>query len=367
MALKTLVIGLGIGLAAGLGTMAIAGGKAPSSAPAPSPAAERGPRIVEVAEAAAPAAVGELRFSGVVRAQRRADVAFTVPGRIGARPVDIGARVRKGQVVARLDAGQYRNGARRARASRESARARLDKARRDLSRVEALLAERAAGLEEVEAIRTQVEAAEASFAATEAQVAEAARQQTEAVLVAPFAGVVTRVLAEPGEYASPGRPVLSISATSSLEVEVDVPESLRPRVAKAGRVVVELPLLDRAGIEATVHSIGEAAGAGRLFPVVVSLPEGLDGISPGVTADVVIAGTRASAGVAVPLEALVNPTGGTSYVYKLSARRAERVDVSVVRLSGRLVAVEGALAPGDTVITRGQENLVDGEIVGVRR
>ncbi len=366
MVLKSLATGLGIGLVVGLGTMAVAGGNGEPGSPPPAPTPE-GPRTVAVAAVTTPDGAGELRFSGIVRAERRADVAFTVPGRIGQRRVDVGDRVKAGQAVARLDAGQYQNNLRRARATRADVRARLDKSRRDLARVEALLAERAAGLEEVEAVRTGVEAAEAGLAAAEAQVAEALRQQREAILVAPFSGVVTQVFAEPGEYARPGVPILAISATSALEVEVDVPESLRARVGPGDSVTIDLPLLGRAGLEATVASVGAAARNGRLFPVIVTLPDEVQNVSPGVTADVVIAGDGQPSGLVVPIEALVNPTGGTSYVYRVVANRVERVTVGVVGLEGALVRVEGALTADDTIVTHGQENLVAGEIVVVQQ
>lgn len=339
----------------------------------PENSAERPPKRVVTGTVDTAADHRELRFSGVTRAADRARVAFSLGGRVLDRPVDVGDRVRAGDVLARLDSLEARNAVAGAEGQLAELAARRAQAERDVARAQALLDSKAATAEEVEKTRAGLDAVEAAEASAEARLREARRLLGETVLEAPFAGTVTEVHFEPGEYAVPGRPVVTLAGDGAVEVEVEVPESVVSRIAVGDTVAAHLPTFGLDTLEATIESVGRAAaGPGRLFPVIARLPESSGGsTSPvvGATAELVLSLTR-DAALTVPVEAVIDPGGRRPAVYAVGEDgRVAKVRVDVGTLLGDRVVVtlaegfEDALVPGDRVVVGGQRGLLDGERV----
>lgn len=343
--------------------------------PAPA-AAEVHRKRVRVATVEATTASRELRFAGVTRARQRARLSFAVGGRIAARDVEVGDVVREGQVVARLDGRELDNAVASARAAVAELEARERQAARERERAAKLVASKAATAEELERAEAALESVAAGRDATQARLREAERLRDETVLRAPYAGTVTEVLREPGEYASPGQTVVTLAGHGEVELEVEVPESVVLAVAPGDAVTVRL--LGQAGaqggagpaVTGTVTAVGRTAlGGGRLFPVIVELGD-TAGIVAGMTAELELA-VGGTAALAVPVEAVVNPGGRRPAVFRLRPGRSdaapavEKVTVEIVGLLGERVAVSGALEAGDRVVVGGQRGLLDGQAVEV--
>ncbi|MEM8931650.1 MAG: efflux RND transporter periplasmic adaptor subunit [Acidobacteriota bacterium] len=312
----------------------------------------------------------ELSFSGVTRAVDRARLSFALGGRILERPVEVGDRVRRGEALARLESFEAQNTVAAARGQLAELAARRAQAERDLARAEALRASKAATIEEVEHVRAGLDAVEAAEASATARLREAERLLGETVLDAPFDGTVTAVHFEPGELATPGRPVVTLSGDGDLEVEIEVPESIVSRVAAGSTVTVRIPTLGETGdaIDATVDSVSRAAGgAGRLFPVTVRL-SAASGVVVGATAEVRLALAQ-DAALSVPVEAVIDPGGRQPAVFAIADDgRVTKVRVEIGALLGQRVVVtapETRLAAGDRVVVGGQRGLLDGESVEV--
>jgi RND family efflux transporter MFP subunit len=324
-------------------------------------ARSEGPRQVLVETAERTELVREHRYSSVVRAARRASLGFGVGGRLAARPVSLGDRVEAGQLLARLDDRQLGHAVRAAGAGRDDASARLAQLERDRDRALRLVAARAAGAEELEKIEATLSSARAAVSGSAARLGEARRVQAEARIEAPFAGTVSEVLLEPGELASPGQPVVILSGSGGLEVEIEVPESLRTALREGQAAAIELPL---AGLEARGvirHLATAAPRPGRLFPVVVAL-DATDAVVPGLTAEVILT-TRTEAALSVPIGAILDPAGGGPFVFVVEGDRVEAVAVEVIRVAGGKAQVSGPLGPGDRVAVAGHANLIAGEMV----
>lgn len=314
-------------------------------------------RVAEVSSAVDPR--GPL-FSGVTRAERRAELSFAIGGRLVERSAALGERVRAGRVLARIDDRPYRSAVDEARARLAELGEELEQRRRDLERVRKLADARAATAEELERATSAERALDAARDAAAARLREAERQLSEARLVAPFDGSVTEVRFEPGEYVGAGRPVVALSGAGPLEVEVEVPESLIARVEVGGTAWVRLPLLRTDTLRGRVASASRnAVGVGRLFPVVVTLPPE-PGLVAGLTAQVVLDAPAVDA-LAVPIEALVRLGGHRPAVFRFADGRVGRVEVEIVELSEELLVVRGPLAPGDRVVVAGQSGLADGD------
>ena len=313
-------------------------------------------------------ATGRRRISltGIVRSNNRSTLTFVVSGRLEERPVDIGDVVEKGQSLARLDHAGYANQVGVARAARAQARAQHDQLVRDVERSKKLLAAKAIGTEELERVRSGLDGAAASLALSGAQLAEAQRQLKESRLRAPFDGVVSEVFAEPGEFIGPGAPVLALSGTRELEVEVEVPESFVAPLEKNAEVEVSFPLAGIPNVTGVVQSVSEAARAqGRLFPVVVRLPE-RDDLRAGLTAKTLLSVSRSSA-LSVPVEAVLDPSGTAPFVYVIRDGVLSRVEIEPLDIEGERVLIDAPLSEGDAVAVAGHVHLSEGDAVRVAR
>ncbi len=323
----------------------------------------------------------ELRFSGTTRAARRARVAFSSSGRVVTRPVEIGDRVGRGQLLAQLTDRELTNAVATARATLAELSARRAQSERDRARAERLAAAKAATSEELERTAAAVDALEAAEEAAGARLQEARRRLDETRLVAPFSGTVTDVYFEAGEYARAGSPVVSLSGDGEIEIEVEVPESVIPQVEAGDEVELRLPVLGDVPVAGRIASVGRtAAGPGRLFPVVATVDQA-ERLVAGATAELVLRLASDDA-LALPVEAVVNPGGRRPAVFRIAGdgdgdHRVEKVQVEVGGLIGEAgdtpegrphrswVIVRGELAAGDLVVTGGQRGLLDGEAVEV--
>lgn len=305
----------------------------------------------------------EVRFSGTLRAADRAALSFPLPGRMIQRPVDLGDRVTKGQLLAELDLAPLRNAVSASEAALAEIQARRAQNKRDVARIEGLVNAKAATTEELEQVRSGGESLTAAEDAAKVQLDEAKRLLKDASLRAPFDGVVTAVHMEAGEFAGAGAPILALNGQGDLELEVDVPEFVLGYLEPGKEAGLELPLVGGRQLSGTVRTIGAAAaGQGRLFPIVIDVDA--QGLIPGQTADLLL--TLLDQGqLTVPVDAVINPGGGNPRVYRVRQSTVNRVQVRIGRMSGARVAVIGDLRAGDQVVVGGFYGLRDGEKVEV--
>ena len=249
--------------------------------------------------------VREIRFSGVTRAVDRAKLSFTIGERLVSRPVEVGTHVAKGEVLARLDDRKIVNSLAVAEAALREIEARMEQIATDHARYEGLVKASATAAVELERIVEKERVLTASKAAAQAKLQEAGRMLKETVLRAPFSATVTEVLIEPGEFATPGGPVVVLSGDGDVEIEVEVPESVILSLSKGKPVTVDLPLAGKKGLRGSIAYLGRTAlGSGRLFPVLVSLENDAQA-APGMTAEVLFQSQVVSS-LCVPLSAVVN-------------------------------------------------------------
>ncbi len=329
----------------------------------PQPIQPRTGKQVQVQQITAIDGGRTLRFPGVTRATRRAALSFVSPARLAVRMVEVGEHVAAGQVLAGLDERELRHGVTAAEAALAELQVRLAQAERDRSRATHLVQARAATAEELEQVSALADSLSAARAAARVRLQDARRLLDEAVLRAPYAGTVTAVLAEPGEWVVPGRPVIELSGAGDLEIELGVTESVVAGIDTGHEVRVELPFLSQQ-VTGRLTSVTRAAiGSGRLFPVVVSLPP-TGRIGAGMTAEVLleVAGDEE---LAVPLQAVLNPGASIPSVFCVRDGRAVQLPVELGRLQGPLVSVSAQLAPADLVVITGHTALADGDLVEV--
>lgn len=352
------------------------------------PAAAQGePLAVRTAIVATSTVTDTFEAGGVVQARTSATVAARVMAPVLAVRVAPGDRVRAGQVLVELDgrdltasargatagATQARDGAAAAEAETRAAQAALTLARATHARIAALFEKKSATAQEMDNAAAGLAAAEARAASAEARVHEAAAgverasaasdaaAATAAFLrvTAPFDGVVTEKLVEPGNMATPGLPLLRLEDTRGFRLEVRVDESRAARVSAGAPLEVMLDGAEGVPVSVTgaVQEVSRAIDAGsRSFLVKVALPDRASVRSGGFGRARFPGASRAA--LVVPAEALVQHGQVTSVFVVVDG---------VARL--RLVRVHGTevlagLQAGETVVVAPPPGLVDGRRVG---
>jgi membrane fusion protein, multidrug efflux system len=321
-------------------------------------------RPVKVVAAAPAASERVLTFSGSVRARVEAPLSFRVPGKLESRAVEIGSRVKAGDLIATLDATDLKLTALSAQANVEAARARVEVAKDQLARVAALQAK--GHVAKAAFDRAELDATQASRAleAAEAQ-AEQARNQTQyATLVADADGIVTRVAAEPGQVVGAGTPVAVIARDGDKEVMVAVPESEISAFAPGQSVAVRL-YADRATtLPGTVRDIAGAADpASRTFQVRVAIGAA-EAARLGMTASVDVAIPVANAGFEIPLTAFTQKDGSTFvFIVEPATTTVSKRAVSVDSPTSGGLRVTSGLTKGDLVVVAGVQFLTPGQPV----
>jgi RND family efflux transporter MFP subunit len=295
--------------------------RSPTAAPRQIPAAR-------VSDAHGPATY---RAAGTVRAARRVELATRVMGRIETVRARAGDPVRRGQVLLTIDRASLS-------ASQGQARSGLELAEKTLRRAERLYADSAATLVQLEAARNGYSQAEAQSRAVAADLAYTDLQ-------APFDGVITSRMADPGDMAAPGQPLLILEDKSAREIVVTVPDELRERLRVGQEVPVRIGARERA---VTARITAVVAGADPRSPALEVRLVGPSSLAPGLAAVAELpAGDRRT--LLVPRSALVE-RGQLEGVYLFAPDSTLRLRwVRTGAPEGNAIEVVSGLNAGDSI------------------
>jgi RND family efflux transporter MFP subunit len=210
--------------------------------------------------------------SGAVASARHTIVASRVLATIVDVRVRSGADVSSGDVLVVLDARDLAAREQEARQAHSAARAQLGLAEREAERFAHLVAEGVATVQESDRAAAALRVARAEVERTQQRLAEAAVAKSHAEIRAPVTGRVVERLAEPGETATPGRPLLRIYDPSVLRVEAPVRETLAVNLRLGDVLPVEVESIGMR-VDGAVDEIVPFAEAGaRTLLIKVRLP-----------------------------------------------------------------------------------------------
>ena len=324
---------------------------------------EPAPRPVRIVEARAHTGPQALRLPGALRAEQRAQLAFLNDGYLAERSAAPGDQAQQGQSLAVLYNPALQPGVAAAQADAREARTRLEQLEIDTRRQAALVERNLISTDDLDQTRTRRDAARAALEQAEAQLEQARAQLADAALRAPFAGIVTRVFAEPGDFLRAGEPVLTLANGGSLEVEVQVTPEIAQQLAAGDPATLSLAASGRR-LPARIAEIGRAE-PGLPVPIIVR-PESNDAVESDAGAPVYVHLEVAGSGVAaVPLSAVIDPGTGYARIFRVIDGRADQVAVLPGRLAGGWVEVKGEIAADDRIVVAGQAHLLDGEPVRI--
>ena len=322
-------------------------------------------RPVRVIKLALDATGERLEFSGDVRPRYESQLGFRVGGKIVERKVDVGATVKRGDVLMRLDPQDLRLAESQARATLRAAETERDLARADYKRHVDLRAQNFVSQAVLDAKQSALKAAQANVDAARAGLRGQANQSNYTNLAADADGVVTAIEAEVGQVVQPGSPVVRVARTVEKEVVIGIPEDKVGQLRAASDVTVRLWANEAVAIPGKIREVSPVADpATRTYTVKVAIPENAE-VRLGMTATVELAtGGNGAAGLRLPLTALVQHKGASS-VWIVENGAVKLVPVQVVGQVRNDVLVTGQVAAGQNVVTAGVNLLRNGQKVRI--
>lgn len=354
--------------------------------------AQSGPPIaVTLAPVVASDASERLEAGGVVAARESATLSSRIVATVASVRVRAGDRVRTGDVVVTLDARESAEQTGLTRASATAADRALSRARSEhtaaeaehrlaaawQTRMTALHARKAATdheRDEAEArlaaaaarmagTRAGIDAAEAHLAAAQAAVGVASATESYTTVRAPFDGLITERLTDPGNLAAPGVPLLRIESGGARQVVGRVDEARAGYVRPGDRVTVLLDARDQQttderAVDGVVAEVARAAGADqRAFTVKVNVPANVTARS-GTFARIVFPGAARRA-LYVPPQAIRRQGQVASvFVVQDGTARLRLIQAGAPTAAG--VEVLSGLDAGEPVVTSSRTPLADG-------
>jgi membrane fusion protein (multidrug efflux system) len=293
-----------------------------------------------------------LHFIGELRADKEAKLDFNYSGRIAALDYEVGERVKRGAVMARLEQEEIR-------ARLEQAKAAHEKAKADLDRVERLHAQEIVSDDRLESARVAAKSSRAAYVMAQ----EALKNSS---VIAPFSGSVAEKNGEVGEYYNAmmgGPPVYRLVKVDTVKAIIGVPESEVPRVkvGQDARLIIET-YPDRV-FWGTVTRVGlDIDRYSRTLEVEISAanPEGL--LKAGMLADIELVVERRQDALTIPQKAVIRDMGLEHVFVVKDGQAVKREVVSGAVQNGRIEIREG-LTDHDQVIVEGQFGLKEGDRV----
>lgn len=321
------------------------------------------PAVVDVGTATASRLAPQRWVPGSVVSRDDAKIASAEAGRLEF-VAEVGTRVKAGERIAQLDdvALRLRRDELLAEVRRTEAQRAL--AATQLERLQKLEASNTIARSQIDEARATLETNAQTTSRARAQLREIEHDITQAEVRAPFAGIVSERFAQRGEYLQIGTNIVHLVDTDHIEARVQAPLALADKIRAGMQVQVRAGGTERPASVRAVVPVGDERA--RQFELRVGVDPALALVGSAVEVALPESGATATAGLAIPRDALVQRTDGT-YVMRVSGdNKAEQIAVTQGTSSGDLVAVQGPLNVGDRLVVRGAERLKPGQAVKVR-
>lgn len=325
------------------------------------------PRLVTVVAAGADDTEGVTSYTGEVHARYETALGFRVPGKLGARLVEVGEQVKAGQPLARLDPADQRLGSENARQQLVAAEANLAQSESDIKRFKLLYEQGFISAADFDRRMTGLRVAAAQVEQARAQFDLARNQSAYTTLAADHAGVVTQVAAEVGQVLAAGQVVFRVARPGEKEVWIPVPENRLAELGKAKSVSVDLWADPGTHYRGQVRELAPSADpVTRTYTAKVTVLDAGPSLQLGMTANVRFARGTLEGALRLPATALFKKGEQPAvWVVDSASSQVRLRPVTVGSYYDDHISVTGGLQAGEVVVRAGVHKLFDGEKVRI--
>ena len=276
---------------------------------------------------------------------QQSKIAFEITGRISSIFVDIGDRVKKDEVLAKLDDSEVN-------ANLEQAVARLDLANQVLNRFEDL---RKKGFISIQ----DFDKAKSEYLVAKSQVKFFEVKKSQTILRAPYDGFIQNRFVDEGTVINGSNPILEILDANKVEAHVSIPENLVNNLEVSNDYVFEIGQEKAIGKFKRLAPMSASGSNSRL-----AIFEFSDFFIPGSVIDLIIKIKKSEQGIWLPINSLSQSEQGLWSVYTVSDDGSNRVEKDLVRIlhfENNYAYVSGTLKNGDLVILGGLSKIIEGQ------
>jgi RND family efflux transporter MFP subunit len=311
----------------------------------------------------------KLIYTGVIEAARKINITPETGGKVARILVEEGQFVQKGQLLAELDTATIRLQLQQAEAGAAVAEANAKNAARNKERMDRLMAEKAVSDTQYEQVKLADEAARAQAAQARAGVDLARHVLNQAVMTAPWGGVIASKNAEVGDVINPmmgglgaaAGGVLTLVDYAQVKIVVEVSSNDIARLAHGQKAVVKAGQAEATGKVSVVSLTADPASKKFRIEILADNP-GLV-LRPGTFGSVVFEVNSHENALAVSQMAVLSD----SFVYVVENGKAVKRTVSLGLKNTTMIEILEGLKEGDQVIVEGNYGLVEGTPVEIKR
>ena len=293
----------------------------------------------------------QVRSTGTLRADESVDLAVEASGRITTLQLREGQMVQEGELLLAVSNGDLQAEKRRLQAEKTLAEAREARQAR-------LLEEGGVSQETYDATRNEVEVLQAQLEGVEARI-----EQTQ--IRAPFTGQLGLRYVSRGSYISPDTRIATLQRTDPMKVDFSIPEKYAGQAQPGQPVTFSVRNSDASYTGEVIAIEPRISDETRSLRVRARAENGTGSLNPGSFADVTLTLGAMEDALVVPNFALV-PNLGVQRVFVYRDGTAQPQEVSIGMRTDRTIQIVEGLAPGDTVITSGIQELRPGREVALR-
>ena len=287
--------------------------------------------------------------SGNIEVANEARLAFGVSGRIDKIYVEEGSKVSEGEVLAKLDTSALELALTQAKVAQEQAKVNWEEAKYNLHRLKVLY-------RPLKVAELRLELAELQYEAAKQAVAQAQKQLDEAIITAPFDGIVASVDADEGDTVLTTTKIIHLIDLTSMELEVAVWERDIPMIRLNQRAIIELDAFPEVQLKGWVNFISllptvEAGVILYKVKIGFNVPQGL-GLRVGMSAEAEIIIDERNNVLLVPNRAIKQDAQGNQIVEVMVNDQIQQRPVVIGLSDGFQTEIVDGLSEGETVVLR---------------
>lgn len=305
------------------------------------------------------------KYSGEVHGRYESQLAFRVNGKILTRYVDLGSIVKPSDILMQVDSSDSQMNVQIGEAALNSADSKTKLAKDNLDRSKTLYEGGALSKAEYDASVDTYNSAQAAYNQAQAQLQQLENQLQYCSLKTDYAGTISGINAETGQFVAAGTPVMTLVQDGDREVEISVPENRIDDLSNATSIKVNFWALPGTIVDGRVHEVSPVADpVARTFKVRISLINSPTDLKLGMTSSVQLntSSNEQALFASIPLSAIYQ-TGDSPAVWVIENETTHLRKINIAVFDQDQVKLSTGLNNGEVIVTAGVNKLLEGQKV----